>query len=96
MLLVESIGFAGGEFGVDQAVDGLRIRHALESDSDLEVLDDLQWADWDSEGRLLVATRCGKLQVRKLNASHSVTVFEQDLSLLEPNPSPAPPWAQRW
>ena len=96
VLLVESIGLAGGEFGVDQAVDGLRIRYALESDSDLEVLDDLQWADWDSEGRLLVATRCGKLQVRKLNAGHSITVFEQDLSLLEPNPSPAPPWAQRW
>jgi hypothetical protein len=96
MLCVESVGWAGGEFGVDQAVDGLNVRYALESDGNLELLDDLQWADWDREGQLLVATRCGKLQVRNLDADRPKTVFEEDLSLLEPNPTPAPPWARRW
>jgi hypothetical protein len=92
---VESLGWAGGEFGVDQAVDGLRVLYSLESDGKLELLDDVQWADWDRTGQLLVATRCGKLQVRNLNGYSFETVFEEDLSLLEPNPTPAPPWAQR-
>ena len=96
VLCVESLGWARGEFGVNQAVDGLHVRYSLESDSEIELLDDLQWADWDRQGRLLVATRCGKLQVRNLDADHPETVFEEDLSLLEPNPTPAPPWAQRW
>jgi hypothetical protein len=96
VLYVESVGWAGGEFGVNQAVDGLRVRYSLESDGDLEQLDELQWADWDREGRLLVATRSGKLQVWNLNNDGPKILFEQDLSLLEPNPIPAPAWAQRW
>jgi hypothetical protein len=68
----------------------------MESDGDLSPLDDLQWADWDREGQLLVATRCGKLQVRNLDRNGFKTVFEEDLSLLEPNPAPAPAWARRW
>jgi len=96
MLCVENLGRPGGEFGVGQAVDGLRVRYSLESDSDIELLDELQWADWDRQGQLLVATRCGKLQVRNLDANHSTVVFEEDLSLLAPNSMPAPAWAQRW
>jgi hypothetical protein len=96
VLCVKSLGWGGGEFGVDQAVDGLRIRYSLESDGDLELLDDLQWADWDREGQLLVATRCGKLQVRSLDADRPGIVFEEDLSAFEPNPTPAPLWAKRW
>lgn len=96
MLYVESVGWAGGEFGVNQAVDGLRVRYSLESGGNLEQLDELQWADWDSERRLLVATRSGKLQVWNLDGDGSEILFEEDLSLLEPNPAPAPSWAQRW
>jgi hypothetical protein len=96
VLYVESVGWAGGEFGVNQAVDGLRVRYSLESDGDLKQLDELQWVDWDREGRLLVATRSGKLQVWNLNNDGPKILFEQDLSLLEPNPIPAPAWAQRW
>src|SRR5262249_7086888 len=66
VLSVESIGWAGGEFGVDQAVDGLRVRYSLESNRDIELLDDLQWADWSREGYLLVALRSGRLQIRNL------------------------------
>jgi hypothetical protein len=96
VLYVESVGWAGGEFGVNQAVDGLRVSYSLESDGDLKQLDELQWADWDREGRLLVATRSGKLQVWNLNGDGPEILFEQDLSLIEPNPIPAPAWAQRW
>lgn len=96
MLCVESRGWAGGEFGIDQAVDGMRVRYSLESDGNLEVLDDLQWADWDWDGQLLIATRCGKLHVRSLDADRHEIVFEEDLSVLGPNPTPAPLWAQRW
>ena len=46
MLCVESLGWAGGEFGVDQAVDGMRVLYSLEFHGNLELLDDVQWADW--------------------------------------------------
>ncbi|WP_017326913.1 hypothetical protein [Synechococcus sp. PCC 7336] len=96
VLCLESVGWAGGEFGIDQSVDGLRVLYSLESDGDLELLEDLQWADWNGEGQMLVATRSGKLQVRNLDANRPEVVFEEDLSVLDPNPIPAPSWAQRW
>jgi hypothetical protein len=96
VLCVESLGRAGGEFGVDQAVDGLRVLYSLESDGNIECLDNIQWADWDRAGQLLVATQSGKLQVRNLDADRPETKFEYDLSLFDPNPTPAPFWANRW
>jgi hypothetical protein len=96
VLCVESVGSAGGEFGIGQAIDGLRVQYSLEYQGEIELLDDLQWADWDRAGQLLVATRCGKIQIRNLAADSPEIIFEQDLSLLEPNPAPAPPWAQSW
>lgn len=94
LLHLESLGSAGGEFGVNQAMDGFSVCYSLESDGGIEVLDDLQWADWDAEGRLLAATRCGKLQIRNLDDGS--IVFVEDLSLLKPMPTPSPPWAQHW
>ena len=96
LLCVESLGWAGGEFGVNQAVDGLRVGYWLEVEGDIQLLDHLQWADWDSEGHLLVATRSGKLQVWNLDGGGLEVVFEENLSLSKPNPVPAPAWAQRW
>jgi hypothetical protein len=60
------------------------------------VLGDLQWADWDRQGRLLGATRSGKLQIRKLDGADFGLLFEEDLARLEPEPVPAPAWARRW
>ena len=96
LLCVESRGWAGGEFGVDQAVDGLRVGYWLERDGEMQLLDHLQWADWDREGHLLVATRSGKLQVWAFDGDRSEVLFDEDLSLSEPNPVPAPDWALRW
>ena len=96
LLCVESLGRAGGEFGVDQAVDGLRVSYWLETDDDIQPLNYVQWADWDQEGHLLVATRSGKLQVWNRDGDGSDPLFEEDLSLFKPSPAPAPAWAQRW
>ena len=96
LLCVASLGRAGGEFGVDQAVDGLRVNYWLETDDDVQPLNHVQWADWDQDGHLLVATRDGKLQVWNLDGEDSEPLFEENLSLLEPEPVPAPAWAQRW
>ena len=96
VLHAESLGSAGGEFGVDQAVDGLRVAYWLEAGGDMRALDDLQWADWDRDGRLLVATRSGRLQVRRVGDEGSEVLFDEDLSLVEPNPVAAPAWAGRW
>jgi hypothetical protein len=96
VLCVESLGWAGGEFGVDQAVDGLRVHYWLEAAGELEPLEGLQWADWDAEGRLLVATRAGRLEVRRLADPRPALEFEADLAALAPSPAPAPEWAQHW
>ncbi|MBI5584348.1 MAG: hypothetical protein HY892_11030 [Deltaproteobacteria bacterium] len=96
LLGVESLGWPGGEFGVAQAVDGLRVGYWLEKDGELQLLDHLQWADWSREGHLLAATRDGKLQIWNLDGGGCPILFEEDLSLLEPDPAPAPAWARKW
>lgn len=59
---------------------------------DGEPLTGVVWADWDARGRLLVATRAGRLEIR--NARNAVS----HESVLEWTPSPAPPpaSARRW
>ena len=52
------------------------------------------WADWDSVGRLLIATREGALQIH--NVESGALVREVGLDPLRPNPRPAPAWAQSW
>ncbi|HYG64489.1 MAG TPA: hypothetical protein VEL74_18060 [Thermoanaerobaculia bacterium] len=58
-------------------------------------MDQLQWADWDRDGNLLVATRSGKLEIWNLARDRTEVLFEEDLSLLAPNPVPAPDWARQ-
>jgi hypothetical protein len=59
-------------------------------------LEDAAWADWDPEGRLLVATRAGRLELRDPDDRGLALVRAHDLSALRPLPRPAPEWAQRW
>lgn len=90
VLYGESVGWAGGEFAAGQAVDGLRVLYSLEVNGGLEILDDLQWADWDQQGRLLVATRSGQLQIRRLSGKEFSIEFDVDLCQFRPEPSPSP------
>ncbi|MCC6997500.1 MAG: hypothetical protein IT370_22985 [Deltaproteobacteria bacterium] len=55
---------------------------------------DVVWADWDTRGRLLVATRSGHLQVRRGDTLH--VLEDHDLSATVPAPREAPKQAQRW
>lgn len=68
---------------------------ALDSE-DVVVLDDVQWADWDRRGRLLVATHAGALEAREVDAGSMRTVFRHDLAELQPEPEAAPAWAGEW
>jgi hypothetical protein len=58
------------------------------------LLDDVQWADWSRDGRLLVATTSGRLQIRD-GASLAVT-WEADLAAMRPTPEPPPASARTW
>ncbi|MDJ0923109.1 MAG: hypothetical protein QNJ77_00995 [Acidimicrobiia bacterium] len=66
----------------------------LETGDDMQLLDDVQWADWDEAGRLLVATAGGLLETRSLDdgATHVIA----DVSAPEPDPRPPPAWAEEW
>jgi hypothetical protein len=54
-----------------------------------------QWADWDAEGRLLVATEEGRLQIRD-GADAATLVWEHDVTGLAPAPTAPPTEAKRW
>jgi len=68
----------------------------LERGAELQPLDDVQWADWDRSGRLLVATTPGELQVRMAPFDPSAVSWRFDLSALGPDPAPPPGEALRW
>ncbi len=68
------------------------VLYYLERNDQLEELD-AQWADWSSDGRLLIATLTGRLQIRTLDGAVD---FDHDLSLAEPDPCPPPVEAERW
>jgi hypothetical protein len=59
-------------------------------------LDDVQWADWDGDGRLLVATADGRLQIRAQDRAGFTVVHDTDLASLEPAPTAAPHDARVW
>lgn len=67
----------------------------IRNDGEAELLD-VQWADWDAGGRLLVATTSGVLEVRERAAGRATTVFRHNLSALTPDPRPTPGWARAW
>jgi len=58
-------------------------------------LDGVQWADWSADGRLLVATTDGRLQIRE-RAGRAVVLPEVDLAATAPDPQRSPPLARAW
>lgn len=75
-------------------IEGLTPAYFIEERGELWNLD-AAWADWDHEGRLLIATPDARLQLRDPETPNRV-LREHDLSSLRPNPQPAPDWAHRW
>jgi hypothetical protein len=59
-------------------------------------LEDVQWADWDADGRLLVATRAGRLEVRDGARPTRATPAVADVAALAPAPAAPPDEALRW
>jgi hypothetical protein len=78
------------------AVEGADIRYRLERDGDHADLPDAAWADWDRNGRILMATLGGEVRIAEATPAGLETVWSHDLSQLEPTPVRAPDWARRW
>jgi len=78
------------------AIEGRTPAYQFESGRHRIDLEDVRWADWDHDGRLLVATRTGKLQILDVDADALPVLREHALDTLIPSPEPAPAWAQRW
>ena len=68
----------------------------LTQDGILRPLAGVQWADWDSLGRLLVATDAGSLEVRVPVSDPSSATWRLDRAALGPMPVEPPPEARRW
>jgi hypothetical protein len=78
-----------GTYAAIRELHGIRtdVRYELHSGDDARHLDDVQWADWDAGGRLLVATLDGRLQIRSVDGS---VTWEVDEAALSPDPAPPP------
>jgi hypothetical protein len=85
-----------GYFAAFRGGRGKDIAYDLVAGERVTALAEAQWADWDAEGRLLVATRDGRLQVRELSEQGSRVLSEADAGAETPSPVPPPPEALRW
>jgi hypothetical protein len=67
--------------------------YVLQAGDDKRELD-AQWADWTADGRLLVATRDGRLQW--LDSADQTVRWQADLAVMTPDPVAPPDEAARW
>ncbi|GAO05127.1 hypothetical protein [Anaeromyxobacter sp. PSR-1] len=77
-------------------IEGRSPAYAVELGRRTVALPEAAWADWDARGRLLVATRDARLELRDGRAAGLALRGAHDLSALRPDPRPAPGWARRW
>ena len=71
-------------------------RYAIEDAGGTRPLPGVQWADWDYQGRLLVATTDGHLQIRDEPWDAAATSWSVDLAGDVPDPTEPPSIARRW
>lgn len=71
-------------------------RYSLGEGQEEHLLEDVQWADWSRDGRLLAATSEGRLQTREAPFDSDHTTWEVDLSAMRPDPTPPPLEANQW
>jgi hypothetical protein len=78
-------------------VEGVRLEYFLQLGADdVTPLPTVAWADWDREGRLLMATREGTLEVCACRGTIPERIWKEDLRRRTPDPQAAPRWASRW
>jgi hypothetical protein len=65
------------------------------SGSQRQRLDGVQWADWDWNGRLLVATTNGALEIRE-DPLDTTAAWSVDLGSAAPAPAEPPAIARHW
>jgi len=86
--------------GVDFArggTEGVKLEYFLQnSPDDVTPMSEAVWADWDHQGRLLMATRKGTLEVYECHGMKLERIWTEDLRERTPDPQPAPSWASRW
>ncbi len=66
----------------------------LDRGDEIEMLEGVQWADWDPSGRLLVATNDGRLGIWLPGEGSQEVIV--DLSDMKPAAQQAPAWASEW
>jgi hypothetical protein len=78
-------------------IEGVQIEYFLQDNpGDVTPLSEAAWADWDHQGRLLMATRDGELAVCECRGARLKRTWSEDLRNRTPDPQPAPAWAGRW
>jgi hypothetical protein len=85
-----------GTYAAIRELHGARtdVRYELRSGKLTRHLDHVQWAEWDANGRLLVATDAGRLQIR--DGEGDAVLWEADEGSATPDPSPPPAEASTW
>ncbi len=78
-------------------IEGVQVSYLREEDDgSLTPLPEAAWADWDSKGRLLMATREGSVKIIERRSGTWAETWSHDLRDLTPAPTPPPSWAQAW
>ena len=85
-----------GTYAAIRELHGTRtdVRYELRSGNLTRHLEDVQWAEWDARGRLLVATDEGRMQIR--DGTDGSVLWEADEGALQPAPEPPPAEASTW
>jgi hypothetical protein len=91
------LAHAGVDFS-QPGIEGVQIHYLREERSagQLTPLPEAAWADWDGQGRLLMATRDGAVVISEAHGDTWVQTWAASLRDISPAPSEAPAWAQHW
>ena len=72
------------------------VRYDVVEDGGAHGLPGVQWADWHPDGRLLLATVDGRLQIARWSPERLDVETEIDVGRLVPDPAPPPAVARQW
>jgi hypothetical protein len=86
----------GRQAAFRSGASGGRARYSVADGGGRLELPDVQWADWASDGSLLVATRSGRLETRGAASWANPDAVVADLAAAEPAPAAPPPEALSW